>query len=51
MDIPVLGEAIDGLMKKQDDSQISVVARKPNPRNVDNLAKVEECEANLKKYV
>ncbi|PUU78460.1 Mis12-Mtw1 protein family-domain-containing protein [Tuber borchii] len=33
----------------RDDSQAPTVAKKPNPRNLDNLAKVEECEANLKK--
>ncbi|KAG0638844.1 Mis12-Mtw1 protein family-domain-containing protein [Tuber brumale] len=33
----------------RDDSQAPPVVKKPNPRNLDNLAKVEECEANLKK--
>ncbi|RPA89241.1 hypothetical protein L873DRAFT_1832039 [Choiromyces venosus 120613-1] len=33
----------------RDDSQAPTVVKKPNPRNLDNLAKVEECEANLKK--
>ncbi|CAZ85911.1 unnamed protein product [Tuber melanosporum] len=33
----------------RDDSQAPPEVKKPNPRNLDNLAKVEECEANLKK--
>jgi hypothetical protein len=33
----------------QEDSQPSTVIKKPNPRNIDNLTKVEAIEASLKK--
>ncbi|RPB07411.1 hypothetical protein P167DRAFT_414417 [Morchella conica CCBAS932] len=35
----------------REDSQPSTVIKKPNPRNIDNLAKVEAIEASLKKLL
>lgn len=35
---------------RQDDSVSSNVVKKPNPRNADSLAKIEECQAHLQRY-
>lgn len=44
-----MGYANDG-GSSQDDSAPSNVVKKPNPRNADSLAKIEECQTHLKRY-